>query len=135
MYRVDDSLFFQLFAVQYCDDDNEIEFLEVIPAPKNLEESVTNATLQEEIAKQNAEIDAKIGALNEELSQAHASAKLDWEEGAGAALAPKAEPTVWIDSNPDYYDVISVDPVLTHDVIEKGLLSWDQLAKVFNQTD
>ena len=95
MYRVDDSLFFQLFAVQYCDDDNEIEFLEV----------------------------------------AHASAKLDWEEGAGAALAPKAEPTVWIDSNPDYYDVISVDPVLTDDVIEQGLLSWVQLAEVFNQTD
>ena len=121
----------QLFAVQYCDNDNEIEFLEVISAPKNIEKSVTNAILQKEIAQQNAEIDAKIGALDEELSQAHASAKLDWEEEGGAGT-PKAEPTVWIDSNPDYYDVISVDPVLTDDVIEKGLLSWDQLAEVFN---
>ena len=120
--------------MQYCDNDNEIEILEEIPAPKNIEKSVTNAILQKEIAQQNAEIDAKIGALDEELSQAHASAKLDWEEGGGAG-APKAEPTVWIDSNPDYYDVISVDPVLTDDVIEQGLLSWVQLAEVFNQTD
>ena len=145
------NLSLQVFADKYVADEDEIEILEVVAAPREsekitrgltarvqLEEAVDDedeldARLGELFSEQRAALDAEIGFLNAELQAARAAEKLGAEKACVADTVPKEEGPVWVDCDPDQlYDVLAVDPVPSDTAIERGLQNWKQLGDVFN---